>query len=189
MNTCLIETSGRHVHLTQQAQDALFGEGYALRELKRLSQPGEFACVEKIVIVGPSGVMKELRVIAPLREYTQVELSASEANVLGIDAPVRESGNIAGTPGCKLIGPKGELELAQGCIVSCRHVHMNCEDAAHYGVADRSKVKVKSCNGHVFDDVLVRVKSTFKLAVHIDVDDAKAGGIGRGECPAGEIIA
>jgi len=185
----LIETSGRHVHLTQQALDALFGEGYVLRELKRLSQPGEFACVEKIAMVGPSGLMKELRVIAPLRDYVQVELSASEAQAMGIDAPLRESGDVAGTPGCKLIGPKGELNVEQGCIVSCRHVHMSTADAAHYGVADRDKVKVKSCDGYVFEDVLVRVKDSFVLAMHIDVDDAKAAGIGRGVCPAGEIIA
>ena len=189
MNTCLIETSGRHVHLTPSVVNALFGAGYVLTEMKRLSQPGEYACEEKIAIVGPSGVAKEARIIAPLRDYVQIELSASEAQSLGIAAPVRESGDVAGTPGCKLIGPKGEMNITEGCIISCRHVHMTPADAARYGVQDHGLVRVKSCNGYVFEDVLVRVKETFKLAVHIDVDDAKAGGIGRGECPTGEIIA
>jgi len=184
----MIETSARHVHVTRQVLEALFGEGYALTHMKDLSQPGQFACEEQVLITGPNGSLKA-RLIGPERSKTQVELSATDARALGIDAQVRESGDIAGTPGCKLTGPAGELELTHGCIISCRHVHMSPADAAKYGVQDHDLVRVKSCDGYVFEDVLVRVKDSFTLAVHIDVDDAKAAGIGRGECPQGEIIA
>jgi len=191
LNTCLIETSARHVHITKEVRDALFGAGYTLTPIKDLSQPGEYACDEQVTVTGPKGSCKA-RVVGPERSKTQVELSLSDAQALGIDAPLRESGYIDGTPGCTLtglMGAEGTVELAQGCIIAQRHVHMKPEDAEELGVVDKQLVQVKNSNGYVYDNVLVRVKDYFNLRVHIDVDEAVAGGIGRGECPQGEIIA
>ncbi|MCL2446584.1 MAG: phosphate propanoyltransferase [Oscillospiraceae bacterium] len=189
----MIETSARHVHVTQEVLDKLFGEGYALTPVKELSQPGQFACAEKVLITGPKGKLKA-RIIGPARAVTQVELSATDARALGIAAPVCESGKTDDTPGCTLTGPAGEMEITQGCIIAQRHIHMTPADAARFGVADKQVVQVKyaeGCRPIVYDGVLVRVKETFLLAMHIDVDEANAGGIScsQTKSPVGEIIA
>ena len=194
MNTCMIETSARHVHVTQAELDKLFGENYVLTHIKELSQPGQFACAEQVLITGPKGKQLKARIIGPVRSATQVELSATDARFLGIASPVCESGKTEGSPGCILAGPAGEAEITQGCIIAQRHIHMTPDDAARFGVADQQIVKVKYADGLrpiVYDGVVVRVKDSFKLAMHIDVDEANAGGISCSavKTPMGEIIA
>ncbi len=175
--TVLIETSARHVHVTAEALAILFGEGHELTKKKDLSQPGQFACEERIAVIGPKGQFPAVSILGPVRPANQVEISASDARSIGVQAVVRESGDIAGTPGCKLVGPAGEIEISEGVIVAKRHIHMTPEDAANYGLADKQIVSVKvPSNGRelVFGDVVVRVSEKFKLAMHIDTDESNA---------------
>ena len=130
--TVLIETSARHVHVTKEALAILFGEGHELTKKKDLSQPGQFACEERIAVIGPKGQFPAVSILGPVRPANQVEISASDARSIGVAAVVRESGDIAGTPGCKLVGPAGEIEISEGVIVAKRHIHMTPEDAANY---------------------------------------------------------
>lgn len=177
MEKFIIETSARHVHLTTEALEILFGEGYELTKKKDLSQPGQFACVERVTVVGPKRELANVSILGPVRNACQVELSATDARSIGIDSVIRESGDIAGTPGCKLIGPKGELELKEGVIVAKRHIHMTPEDAEKFGVSDKQIVSVKAespVRSCTFDDVVIRVKDSFKLAMHIDTDESNA---------------
>ena len=173
----LVETSARHVHLTEEHIEALFGKGATLTHKKDLSQPGQFACEERVTLVGPKKSIEKVIILGPARKATQVELSFTDARTLGISAPVRESGDVAGSAGLKLVGPAGEIEIAEGAIVAKRHIHMTPDDAARFGVADKEIVKV-ALNGEgrktVFDDVVVRVSPSFKLAMHIDTDEANA---------------
>ena len=173
----IVETSARHIHLTNEHIAILFGEGHALTNKKDLSQPGQFACEEKVELVGPKGSLK-VSVLGPARKDTQVELSFTDARTLGLkDVPVRESGDIAGTPGIKLVGPCGEIELAEGCIIAMRHIHMTPEDAEAFGVKDKDVVKVAiegTGRALVFEDVVVRVSKSYALAMHIDTDEANA---------------
>lgn len=175
----LVETSARHVHVTQEHLEALFGKGYELTFRKELSQPGQFASNEKVTVVGPKGELK-CSILGPCRTFTQIEVSLTEARQLGIKAQVRESGDIEGTEGCKLIGPAGEVEVPFGVIAAKRHVHMTPEDAKHYGVENGQiiEVKVEGNNGRAltFGDVVVRVSEKFKLAMHIDTDESNASG-------------
>lgn len=176
MNQILVETSARHIHLTEKAVEILFGAGHTLTKKKDLSQPGQFACEEKVEVVGPKGCLK-LSVLGPTRPENQVELSFTDARTLGVTAPVRESGDIAGTPGILLKGPAGELTIENGVIIAKRHIHLTPETAAEFGVADKQIVKVKiSGTGRatIFDDVVIRVKSTFAPAMHIDTDECNA---------------
>lgn len=131
----MVETSARHVHLTQADLDTLFGAGYTLTSKKDLSQPGQFACVEKVEVVGPKSSLK-MSILGPVRPETQIEVAKTDARALGIDAPLRMSGDLEGTPGCKIIGPKGEIEVQKGVIVAKRHAHMTPEQAVEYGVTD-----------------------------------------------------
>lgn len=175
--TVLIETSARHVHVTKEALAVLFGDGYELTKKKDLSQPGQFACEERIAVIGPKGQFPAVSILGPVRPANQVEISASDARAIGVAAVVRESGDIAGTPGCKLVGPKGEIEISEGVIVAKRHIHMTPEDAANYGLSDKQIVSVKiPSNGRelIFGDVVVRVSEKFKLAMHIDTDESNA---------------
>ena len=175
----LVETSARHVHVTAEALEILFGKGHKLTNKKNLSQPGQFACEEVVDIVGPKGTLKNVRVLGPARPETQVELSATDARAIGIKAPVRESGKVEGTPGCKLIGPCGEVELAEGVIVAKRHIHMTTADAAELGLVDNQIVDVKmDCEGRklTFGDVVVRVSDSYAKAMHIDTDESNAAG-------------
>ena len=172
----IVETSARHIHLCPADLETLFGAGAELHNKKDLSQPGQFACEEKVQLVGPKGSLM-VSVLGPTRKDTQVELSFTDARTLGLkDVPVRESGDVAGTPGIKLVGPAGEVDLAQGVIIAKRHIHMTTADAAAFGVADKEIVSVKldTARPLIFGDVVVRVSDTYALAMHIDTDEANA---------------
>jgi len=173
----LVETSARHIHLTKEAVAALYGEGAALIVKKALSQPGQFACGnDKIMLVGPKGQLA-VSVLGPERKANQVELSYSDARALGLsNVPVRESGDVAGTPGLKLVGPAGEIEITEGVIIAKRHIHMTPADAELFGVKDKQIVNVKldTARPLIFGDVVVRVNDNFALAMHIDTDECNA---------------
>ena len=175
--TVLVETSARHAHISQEHLEILFGEGYELTKKKDLSQPGQYACEERIAVIGPKGQFPGVSILGPVRPATQVEISASDARSIGVAAVVRESGDIAGTPGCKIVGPKGEIEIENGVIVAKRHIHMTPDDAEKYGITDKQIVKVKIANDArttIFDDVVCRVHPTYALAMHIDTDECNA---------------
>lgn len=179
-NQVLIETSARHLHLSRKDLDTLFGEGYQLTNKKDLSQPGQFACVERVDVVGPKRTISGVTVLGPVRSSTQVEISKTDARSIGVDAPTRESGDIQGSAGCKLVGPKGEVELKEGVIVAKRHIHMTPQDAEDFGVKDKDVVSVKIDSDDralVFGDVVVRVHENFALAMHIDTDESNAAGV------------
>lgn len=171
----LIETSARHVHVTKETLETLFGKGAELHNKKDLSQPGQFACEEKVTLVGPKG-QTTASILGPCRTADQVELSLTNARELGLTVPVRESGDIAGTPGLKLVGPAGEVTIKEGAIAAKRHIHMTPEDAAFFGVSDKQIVGVKINTGRslIFGDVVVRVSPKFALAMHIDTDESNA---------------
>ena len=175
--TVLVETSARHVHVTKEALEVLFGEGYELTKKKDLSQPGQFACNERVAVIGAKGQFPAVSILGPVRTATQVEISASDARTLGVAAPVRESGDIAGSAPCRLVGPKGEVEISEGVIVAKRHIHMTPADAENFGVKDKDVVSVKIDSPErslVFGDVVVRVSEKFALAMHIDTDESNA---------------
>lgn len=172
-----IAVSARHIHLTRAAVETLFGAGYQLRPWRPLSQPGQWACEEKLTVVGPKGRLQNVRILGPERPESQVEISRTDEFVLGVDAPVRDSGDVANTPGITLEGPAGALTLTQGLICARRHIHMHPDDALHFGVKDRDVVEVEvDSEGRdlIFGDVLVRVSPKFKLEMHIDTDEANA---------------
>ncbi len=175
--TVLVETSARHVHVTQEALETLFGAGYELTKKKDLSQPGQFACEERVQVVGEKSSFPSVSILGPVRSACQVELSASDARSIGVKAPVRESGDIADSGACKLVGPKGEVELKEGVIIAKRHIHMTPEDAEKYGLQDKQvvSVEIKSAERSlVFGDTVVRVSPKFALAMHIDTDESNA---------------
>ena len=176
-NKVLVETSARHVHLSRADLDVLFGKGYELTVKKDLSQPGQYACEERVTVVGPKKAIERVGILGPVRPASQVEVSFTDARTLGIAAPVRESGDIAGTPGCKLVGPCGEVEIANGVIVAKRHIHFTPAEAEAAGVSDKEIVSVKvESDGRttVFGDVVVRVNPNFSAAMHIDTDESNA---------------
>ena len=177
MKKILVETSARHIHVTQQTLETLFGKGAELHNKKDLSQPGQYACEEKVTLVGPKGQLT-VTILGPTRPADQAELSLTDARALGITVPVRESGDVAGTPGLKLVGPCGEVEISEGAIAAKRHIHMTPEDAAELGVEDKQivKVKIDSDRTLIFDDVVCRVSPKFALAMHIDTDECNAAG-------------
>ncbi|MBQ9428692.1 MAG: phosphate propanoyltransferase [Clostridia bacterium] len=173
----LVETSARHVHLTEADIETLFGKGATLTNKKDLSQPGQFACEERVTLVGPKKQIDRVSILGPARKATQVELSFTDARTLGISAPVRESGDIKGSAPLKLIGPAGEIEIAEGAIIAKRHIHMTPADAERFGVKDKDIVSVKldsADRSTIFGDVVVRVSDNFALAMHIDTDEANA---------------
>ena len=173
----LIETSARHVHVTQEALEILFGKDAVLTKKKDLSQPGQFACEERVTVVGPKKELANVSILGPVRAATQVELSATDARSSGLPIAIRESGDIAGTPGCKLIGPKGEVEISEGVIVAQRHIHMVPETAEKLGIKNKDVVWVKAeTNGRtaILGDVVVRVSDKFADAMHIDTDESNA---------------
>lgn len=175
MSTVIIETSARHIHLSREHVEILFGAGYTLTKKKDLSQPGQFACEEKLTIVGEKGTLKA-SILGPERSASQVEISLTDARSIGVKAPIRESGDIAGSGACKLVGPCGEVELTEGVIAAKRHIHLTPDAAAAFGVSDKQIVKVKT-NGLrplIFDDVVVRVSPSFAPAMHIDTDESNA---------------
>ena len=177
----LVETSARHLHVSREHLDILFGKDYQLTAKKDLSQPGQFACVERVDVVGPKKTLSGVSILGPVRPDTQVELSLTDARSIGVVAPVRESGDIAGSGACKLVGPCGEVEITEGVIAAKRHIHMTPEDAAEYGVADKDIVSVQlDTDGRslTFGDVVVRVSKSYALAMHIDTDESNAAGAG-----------
>lgn len=173
----IVETSARHVHLTAEHFAVLFGEGKELTVKKMLSQPGQFACEERVTVVGPKKEMPGVSILGPFRNATQVELSATDARSIGIAAPIRESGDVAGSGACKIVGPCGEVEISEGVIVAKRHIHLTPEDAAEMGVKDKDVVWVKvDTEGRkaILGDVVCRVSENFATAMHIDTDESNA---------------
>ena len=171
----LVETSARHIHLSAEALEVLFGKGATLTNKKELSQPGQFACEEKVQLIGPKGTLT-VTVLGPVRPDTQVELSLTDARTLGVSVPVRESGDIEGTPGLKLKGPAGEMDLDKGVIAAMRHIHLTPADAEAFGVKEKQIVKVKldTPRALIFDNVVVRVSPKFAATMHIDTDESNA---------------
>jgi len=177
-----IEASGRHMHLTGDAIKKLFGESAKLTHVSDLSQPGQFVCAERVRVTGPKGEFPSVVVLGPQRSETQVEISGTDAIALGIKAPVRLSGHISGTPGCKLTGPAGELELKSGVIIAQKHIHMTPEDASRWGLKDGQTVNVRVFTDRpvTFNGVVLRVSPDFTTFMHIDYDEANACGFTKG---------
>ena len=176
-----LEASGRHVHVTKEQAQTLFGHG--LTPKRPLSQPGQFLCQERLTVVGPKGRFENVAVLGPERKAAQVEVSMTDGRILGIDPPVRQSGDVSGTPGATLIGPKGSVTIPQGVMAAKRHIHMTPEDARHMGVTDNQVVKLQVFTGRplVFEDVVVRVSPDFATYVHLDYDEANACGFRPGD--------
>lgn len=185
----IVETSARHVHLTESDFKILFGNEATLTVKKNLSQPGQYACEERVSIVGPKKEISGVSILGPFRSASQVELSATDARSIGLPIVIKESGDLRGTPGCKIVGPKGSLELQEGVIVAKRHIHATSEDAKKLGVKDKDIVSVKINTPErslIFGDVVVRVSDSYALAMHIDTDEANALGMVLGVM--GEIV-
>ena len=182
----LVEISARHVHVTKETLEALFGNGYELTPKKDLSQPGQFACEERVTVVGSKKELAGVSILGPCRSADQVELSATDARSIGVAAPIRESGDVKGSGACKLVGPCGEGELKEGVMVAKRHIHMTPEDAEAFGVKDAEIVNVKldtKDRSLIFGDTVVRVSPKYALAMHVDTDEANAAAI-PGSCMA-----
>ena len=179
----MVETSARHVHVTQEVLETLFGKGYQLTVKKELSQPGQFVSNERITVVGSKKELPNISILGPCRKFNQVEISATDARSIGVDAPIKESGDIAGSGACKIVGPAGEVELKEGVIVAKRHIHMTEKDAAEFGVKNGDIVSVLVDTGAgrktVFGDTVIRVSDKFSLAMHIDTDESNAAACGR----------
>lgn len=187
--TVLVETSARHVHLSRKDLNILFGEGHELTPVKDLSQPGQYACAERVQVIGSKGSFPSVAVLGPTRPETQIEVSLTDARSIGVAAPVRESGDIEGSGCCKLVGPAGEVEVETGVISPKRHIHMTSADAEKYSLKDKQVVSVKvesNDRSLIFGDVVARVNDSYALAMHIDTDEANAAGIAPGT--HGEII-
>lgn len=189
MKKVLVETSARHIHLNEEEFKVLFGEDASLHVKKELSQPGQYACEERVTVVGPKKAIAGVSILGPFRKQAQVELSATDARSIGLPIAVRESGDLAGTPGCTIQGPAGELVISEGVIVAKRHIHATKADAAELGLVDKQIVSVKiESEGRslVFGDVVVRVSDSYAWAMHIDTDESNAGLVAPGTM--GEII-
>ena len=185
----IVETSARHVHVSEADLETLFGKGAKLTHKKDLSQPGQYACEERVTVVGPKKEIAGVSILGPCRKETQVELSATDARSIGITAPVRESGDLDGSAPCKLVGPCGEVELDKGVIVAMRHIHLTPEDASAMGVSDKEVVWVKletEGRSAILGDVVCRVSPSYATAMHIDTDESNAVGAGRNQM--GEIV-
>ena len=187
-NRIEIEGSGKHCHVSRETLNTLFGEGFELEVKKMLSQPGQYATPHKITVVGPRR-SAEVLILGPCRKADQIELSLTDATSLGFSAPIRESGDIAGSPGCKLVGPKGEVEISEGVIIAKRHIHFIPEDAEKFGVSDKQivKVRVGGDRGLIFDEVVVRVNPDFATYMHVDYDEFNAAALS-GSNNMGEIV-
>ena len=184
----IIEGSGKHCHLTKQTVETLFGAGFELEKKKMLSQPGQYATPHKITVVGPKRTT-EVSILGPFRNADQIELSFTDATSIGLRPPVRESGDLKGSPGCKLIGPEGEVEIEEGVIIAKRHVHMIPEDAEKLGIVDKQivKVQVEGERALIFDEVVARVSKDYATYMHVDYDEINAAAI-TAENIMGEII-
>lgn len=175
--------SNRHIHLSQEHINALFGTGYSLTKIKDLSQPGQFACEETVTLIGPKGALQGVRVLGPARKASQVELTGTDTFKIGVKPPVRDSGKIEETPGIDVEGPKGRVHLAQGVIIAARHIHMTPQDAMRYSLkdGDRVRVAVPGPRGGVLEQVLVRVNPDYALDFHVDTDEGNAFGLVNGQ--------
>lgn len=178
-----IGVSNRHLHISQQDFEALFGEGATLTNIKDLSQPGQFACQEVVHVVGPKGMIENMRILGPFRSQTQIEVAQTDARKLGIQPPLRHSGDLANTPGCVLVGPKGYVILESGCILAKTHIHMSVEEGARLGIQDKELVDVyvNSERPLCFMDVMARVHPDYRLDFHIDTDEANAAKVTTGD--------
>ena len=180
-NQVLVEISARHVHVTQEHLEILFGKGYELTVKKWLSQPGQFACEERVKVIGSKSEFPAVSILGPVRPETQVELSLTDARSIGVNAPVRESGDLAGTGACKIVGPCGEVEIDHGVIAAKRHIHATPDDAEALGLVNGEIVSVEIPTANerslVFGDVVVRVSEKYALAMHIDTDESNAAGM------------
>lgn len=174
----IIEGSGKHCHVTRETLDSLFGTGFELVVKKMLSQPGQFASEQKLTVVGPKG-QTVVSIIGPCRKMDQIELSFTDARALGFESPVRESGDVKGSPGCKLIGPKGEVTINEGVIIAKRHLHLTPEDATKFGLKDKQMIKIKVGGERalIFDEVVARVSPDYATFVHIDYDEVNAAAL------------
>lgn len=181
--------SNKHLHVSRKDLDLLFGEGYELTPYKFLKQPGQYAAEEKVDVVGPKGTLRNVRILGPVRPETQVELAMTDARIVGVNAPVKESGKLEGTPGIKLAGPEGDVDLDHGAIVALRHVHLSPEQAKEAGVVDKQTVSIRfgGERGLVFNNVLVRSGEGHDSEIHLDTDEGNAAGLKNGDL--GEIIA
>lgn len=168
--------SNRHVHLSQADLDTLFGSGYQLTHIKDLSQPGQFACKETVTICGPKGAIEKVRVLGPVRSKSQIEILAGDGFKLGVKAPAKLSGDLAGTPGITIVGPKGTVQTAEGLIVAQRHIHMTPQDAANHGVHDGQivKIQIDGPRGGIYGNVVIRATDTSALECHLDTEEANA---------------
>lgn len=187
-NKVPVSLSNRHIHVTQEHLEILFGKGHQLTKTKDLSQPGQYACEEKVDIVGPKNTLKGVRILGPVRPQTQLEISMYDARTMGVEGVVRPSGKTQGTPGCTIVGPKGQVEIKEGVIVAARHIHLHTSDSEKFGLNDRDVVKVRVGDERavVFENVMVRVHPDFALDMHIDIEEGNAAGIQNGAI--GEII-
>jgi len=174
--------SNKHIHLSQEHLDILFGEGYELKKFKDLSQPGQYAAEEKVDVVGVKGTLKGVRILGPVRKETQVEVSLADGFVLGVIPPVRDSGDLIDSPGAKIVGPKGEVVIEKGIIAAARHIHMHTSDAENFGVVDKEEVsvRVEGKRGLIFENVLVRVNKDYALEMHVDIEEGNAAGLKNG---------
>lgn len=178
-----IALSNRHLHLSEVDIEKLFGKGHVLCEIKSLSQPGQFACNEKVDLVGPRGTISGVRVLGPARSKTQIEVSLADARKLGVNAPIKESGDVDGTPGVKIVGPAGEVQLENGVIIAARHIHFSDKDAEEFGVKDGETVKVRvgGERGLIFENVTARVSPKYSLEMHVDLEEGNAAGASNGD--------
>lgn len=178
-----IGISNRHVHLSPEHVEMLFNQDHKLTRLKDLSQPGQYACQETVTLVGPKGVLENVRVLGPTRGSTQVEISISDCFKLGIKAPIRDSGDLKGSAGVSVVGPAGSVTIPEGCIIASRHIHMHTGDASRFGLKDGDRVSVRAQGprGVTYADVLVRVSDKYKLEMHVDLDEANAVGLKNGD--------
>ncbi|QZY57210.1 phosphate propanoyltransferase [Crassaminicella profunda] len=181
-NMVSVGLSNKHIHLSKEHVEILFGQGHELTPMKDLVQPGQFACEEKVDIVGSKGTLKGVRVLGPARNKTQIEISLTDGFALGVKAPVKNSGDLAGTPGAKIVGPKGEVTIEEGIIVAARHLHMHTTDAEKFGLKDQDivSIKVEGPRGLIFNNVLVRSGETHALELHVDMEEGNAAGLKNG---------
>lgn len=177
----VVHVSNRHVHLTKEHFEILFGKGAQLTKLRDLMQPGQFAANETLTVIGPKGKFENVRIIGPLRNYTQIEISRTDSFVLGVKPPIRDSGNLEGTPGLILVGPAGKVELQKGCIMALRHIHFTPQDAQLLGIKDKDFVKILAGKGKgretIFSDVICRVSKDYATECHLDIDEANAANV------------
>lgn len=175
-NEIPVGVSNRHLHISQADMDCLFGEGYQMTKMKDLSQPGQYACKETLTICGPKGAIEKVRILGPVRSKTQVEVLAGDSFKLGIVSPIRLSGDLYGTPGITLVGPKGSVQIKEGVVVAQRHIHMSCEDAQRLGVSDGQVVSIEVVGdrGGIYNNVAIRANDTSVLECHVDTEEANA---------------